>query len=165
MNAAWFQSQLTYHYWANKRLLAVMDDLTAEQYSRDLGSSFPSLQATVAHMLHAETIWLSRFLGAPVAGVQADDVPTPGAARQRWAELEQQLLKFINGLDQVGVDRVLTVKTSTGQEFRHPLWEALQHLVNHGTYHRGQLTTMLRQVGASPLSTDLITYYRERSGQ
>jgi uncharacterized damage-inducible protein DinB len=46
---------------------------------------------------------------------------------------------------------------------RNPLWQALQHLVNHGSYHRGQVTTMLRQVGAGPVSTDLIVFYRERA--
>jgi uncharacterized damage-inducible protein DinB len=44
-----------------------------------------------------------------------------------------------------------------------PLWQMLQHVVNHATYHRGQVTTLLRQLGATPpKSQDLIAFYRER---
>jgi uncharacterized damage-inducible protein DinB len=40
----------------------------------------------------------------------------------------------------------------------------LQHVVNHGSYHRGQVTTLLRQLGApAPKSVDLIAFYRERA--
>jgi uncharacterized damage-inducible protein DinB len=43
------------------------------------------------------------------------------------------------------------------------LWQILQHVVNHGTYHRGQITTMLRQLAAKAVSTDLMAFYRERA--
>jgi uncharacterized damage-inducible protein DinB len=47
--------------------------------------------------------------------------------------------------------------------FAQPLWQCLQHVANHSTYHRGQITTMLRQLGAKPAGTDLIGFYRERA--
>ena len=47
--------------------------------------------------------------------------------------------------------------------YRNPLWQSMQHLVNHGTYHRGQVTTMLRQLGAQPILTDLMHFYREHA--
>jgi len=47
--------------------------------------------------------------------------------------------------------------------YRNPLWQSMQHLVNHGSYHRGQITTLLRQLGAQPILTDLMHYYREKA--
>ena len=47
--------------------------------------------------------------------------------------------------------------------FRDPIGHILQHLANHGSYHRGQITTLLRQLGASPVNTDMIGFYRERA--
>jgi uncharacterized damage-inducible protein DinB len=55
------------------------------------------------------------------------------------------------------------VKTSAGTTFSQPLWQMLQHLANHGSYHRGQVATMLRQLGAKPVGTDMIGFYRERT--
>ena len=70
---------------------------------------------------------------------------------------------FLSSLDDVGV-RVLDYKTLDGRPFTSVFWEMLHHVVNHGTYHRGQVQTMLRQLGAAPArSVDLITYYREHS--
>ena len=51
-----------------------------------------------------------------------------------------------------------------GSAAAFPLAHMIQHLVNHGSYHRGQLTMMLRLLGAAPPeSTDLIRYYRDRA--
>ncbi len=47
--------------------------------------------------------------------------------------------------------------------YSNPMWQSLQHVVNHGTYHRGQVITMLRQLGAKPIQTDLMHFYRERA--
>ncbi len=52
-----------------------------------------------------------------------------------------------------------------GNPHSNVLWQTLQHLANHGTYHRGQVTTLLRQLGAKPVGTDLIGFYRERAAQ
>lgn len=159
------QNLIDYHYWANHRMLSAIEELTEEQFTRDLSSSFPSIQATVAHMINAEGVWLGRFLGEPLPAVKPTDLPNPAAARERWAETERSLRTFAAGLQGDGLQKTFQMRTSFGGEFTHVRWEALLHIVNHGSYHRGQLATMLRQVGAAPKNIDLITYYRERSGQ
>jgi len=60
---------------------------------------------------------------------------------------------------------VISIKTSSGGVFASPLWQMLQHLANHGSYHRGQVATMLRQLGCKPSGTDLIGFYRERAAK
>ena len=61
--------------------------------------------------------------------------------------------------------RVYEYKTTPGVPQAAPAWQMLQHLANHGSYHRGQIATMLRQLGAKPQGTDLIGFYRERAAQ
>ena len=63
------------------------------------------------------------------------------------------------------IDRVVEYKTMKFGVYSNPLWQSLQHVVNHGTYHRGQVATMLRQLGATPNSSDLIFFYRERAAK
>ena len=75
----------------------------------------------------------------------------------------ERLLALLRGLTQSDLDRIMEYKTFKFGVYRNPVWQALQHLANHGTYHRGQVTTMLRQLGATPVLTDLMHFYRERS--
>jgi len=69
----------------------------------------------------------------------------------------------VNGLTQADLDRILEYPTLNFGIYKNPLWQSLQHLANHGTYHRGQVATLLRQLGAKPILTDLMHFYRERS--
>jgi uncharacterized damage-inducible protein DinB len=63
------------------------------------------------------------------------------------------------------LDRVVEFKTMTSGVIAGPLAHFLQHLANHGTYHRGQIATMLRQLGTKATGTDLVRFYRERAAQ
>ncbi len=155
-----------YNSWANRRILDVCAALTDEQFTRDLASSFRSVRDTLAHIMGAEWIWLERWRGSsPGALPKADQFPNLASLRQRWAELESDLLRFVASLSQEALTGALSYRTFDGKPQSQPLWQMLQHLANHGSYHRGQVTTMLRQLGAKPVSTDLIGFYRELSSQ
>ncbi len=160
------QIRLLYDYnsWANRRTLDACGALTDEQFTRDLGSSFRSVRDTLAHIMGAEWIWLERWHGSsPSALPKADQFPNFASLRQRWAEIESDLLRFVASLSQEALTGALSYRTFDGKPYSQPLWQMLQHLANHGSYHRGQVTTMLRQLGAKPISTDLIGFYRERA--
>jgi uncharacterized damage-inducible protein DinB len=83
--------------------------------------------------------------------------------KARWQEGEQRLLKFVAGLSQEDLSRVHEYRTLSFGQYKNPLWQSMQHMVNHSTYHRGQVATMLRQLHVKPLSSDLIHFYRERA--
>ncbi len=83
--------------------------------------------------------------------------------RAKWGEQEGRLLAFVAKLTQEDLNRVMEYKTLKFGIYKNPLWQSMQHVVNHGTYHRGQITTLLRQLGAQPILTDLMHYYRERA--
>ena len=80
-----------------------------------------------------------------------------------WRALELKLRTFVDGQDDAAIESELDYQLMNGQPGRSRIWHMVQHLVNHGSYHRGQVATMLRQLGAKPAGTDLITYYRERT--
>ena len=153
-----------YNAWANHRSLEAASALTDEQFTRSLGNSFSSVRDTLAHMCGAEWMWLERFHGRSPSGFpDIKRFATFAELQKHWSAQEQELLSYVNGLTQEDLDRVVEYKTITSGVFRNALSQALQHVVNHGTYHRGQVTTLLRQLGAAPLGTDLIYFHRERA--
>ncbi|MGA9885006.1 MAG: DinB family protein [Candidatus Acidiferrales bacterium] len=156
----------TFNAWANNRTLDACAALTPEQLTRDLGSSFKSVRDTLAHIYGAQWIWLERWHGRVPAGLpSAGDFPDLQTLRQRFTEMDRNLIDYSASLNADDLTRVMSIKTSSGAVLAQPLWQMLQHVANHGTYHRGQIATMLRQLGAKASSTDLIGFYRERIAQ
>jgi uncharacterized damage-inducible protein DinB len=167
MNPDAVHALLDYHYWARDRMLDAVEPLSADQFTQAMGNSFASVRDTVVHIYSAEWVWCSRWRGeSPVQMLTPGAFPDLATLRTAWAEHETILRGLAEGLDAAGVDRVIEFKTLAGQPSASVLWQMLLHLVNHSSYHRGQVTTMLRQLGAAPpRSTDLITFYRERDAR
>jgi uncharacterized damage-inducible protein DinB len=88
--------------------------------------------------------------------------PDVASLRETWSKLDQRLLAFAASLTQADLDRVFEYKTLRFGLYTNPLWQSMMHVINHGTYHRGQVTTLLRQLGAQPILLDLMHFYRER---
>jgi uncharacterized damage-inducible protein DinB len=153
---------IQYHDWATRRLFGAVASLTSEQFTRPLETSFPSIQALVGHLINAEEIWQCRLMGLPQPPLTPELLPEPAAVLERWEELQTRMQTFLAG---PAPAEPIVMKSSSGREFRHTFVEILLHMNNHGSYHRGQLAIMLRQVGAQPRSTDLIHYIREQTGQ
>jgi len=164
MNLQDLRMLLDYHYWARDRLLDAVEPLTPEQLTRDLGSSFPSIRETVVHIYAAEVAWYSRWQGqSPTALMTSDAFPDAAAVRHAWTAHEVTMRAFVEQLGEEGVSRVFEFKLLSGAAGSSPFWQMLQHIVNHASYHRGQVTTMLRQLGAAPAkSMDMVAFYRSR---
>jgi uncharacterized damage-inducible protein DinB len=128
-----------------------------------LNSSFKSIRDTIVHTFAAELIWYSRWRGnspkALLAGETFADVAT---LRSAWRDLEGDLRTLLRDLGADGINRRLEYKDMSGKPNASVFWHMVQHMVNHASYHRGQVTTLLRQIGAAPpKSMDLIAFYRE----
>jgi uncharacterized damage-inducible protein DinB len=154
---------IDYHYWARDRLLDAVDALTPEQFSRDLGSSFRSVRETLIHLYSADWVWHSRWIGhSPTQHLSSEPFTDQAAVRRLWSEHEALVRAHTAGLDEDTVAAVLDYRLFNGTAGASPVWQMVQHVVNHASYHRGQVVTMLRQLGAAPpKSLDLITFYRE----
>ena len=154
-----------YNAWADRRALEAASALNREQFTKPMGSSFSSVRDTLTHIYGVEWLWLERFQGRSPSAIPDDpEFADIAKLKASWAAFEMRLLNFVRGLTQEELDRVMEYKTMKYGVYRNPLWQSMQHLVNHGTYHRGQITTMLRQLGAQPILTDLMHFYREQAG-
>lgn len=153
-----------YNTWANHRSLQAAAALSAEQFTKPLASSFTSIRDTLVHICGTEWVWHERFVGrSPSSIPDFSALQTVDALRGHWSAQESKLLDFARHVTQADIDAVMEYKTINFGVYKNPLWQSMQHLVNHGTYHRGQVTTMLRQLHAKPILTDLMHFYRERA--
>src|SRR5471032_3327729 len=161
MTADYIRILLDYNYWARDRALASAEPLSLEQVSRPMGSSFTSVLDTLVHIYSAEWIWYRRWQGeSPSAGLDTSQLVSIAALHGAWLPLEQQIRSFVSGLGPAGLSRIIDYKTMSGQPSSSPYWQMIVHVVNHGTYHRGQVATLLRQLGAAPAqSTDMIQFF------
>ena len=183
MNITDIRTLYAYNRWANDRMFAALERVSDDRFNAQVQSSFPSLRETVFHILFAEWLWLKRWQGtSPHATAPNPDVSpatwsglSPGgaptveeltttAALKSFAEsIESERQKFLDTLDDQTLQAPLDFKDMAGNPHSQPLVQLMQHLVNHGTHHRGQATTMLRQIGAETAALDMLYFYRERA--
>jgi uncharacterized damage-inducible protein DinB len=155
-----------YNRWANEKTLAATSHLDEERFTRDLGNSFSSVRDTLVHILGAEWIWLERRNGrSPRALLSVKEHPTHAALTARWKQVEQAQMEFLNKLDSSGLNAPLSYVNQRGDTWTYPLWQQMVHVLNHSTYHRGQITTLLRQLGAPAVTTDFLVYYDEKASE
>ncbi|EQB63164.1 MAG: DinB family protein [candidate division Zixibacteria bacterium RBG-1] len=166
MDVARIQELYKYNAWANGQVFESVAKLTPEQFNKDLATSYRSVKGTLVHIVGAEWIWLRRWLGtSPKALWDPAEFSSVEQIKNRWEEVERERKEFLSDLTEDSLRKPLAYTNIKGQPFSYPLWQALQHLVNHSTYHRGQVTTLLRQLGAQPKGTDLLAYYDAKFGQ
>jgi len=145
--------------WANRMTLESAAALSTEEYARPVGGSFGSVQGTLAHIYGADWVWLERFRGRSPGGLpEGDDLlPLEDLAR-KWREVEAGQDAYIATLTQERLAEPLSYVAFSGDAFTRRLGDALLHLANHGTYHRGQVATLLRQLGHKAISTDFLRW-------
>lgn len=155
------QTLYDYNYWARDQQLQACAALSQEQFLRPMGSSFSSVRDTLAHMVGAEWVWRERWNGRSptrdeAKAFAAETFPTLAVVEQRWRDGERETRDFLARLTSERLTESLTYINLAGERWSYPLWQALLHLVNHQTYHRGQVTTLLRQLGAKATQLDLL---------
>ena len=158
------QQYAAYNIWANKKLFECINILSDEQIKKDIASSFPSIYKTVAHMWVAEDAWWQRLklveqMDMAVMhydGGFAEMLKKSGQRSEEW-------LSWVNKATEVQLTHVFAYQNSKKEQFKQPVYEMLMHLFNHGTYHRGQLVTILRQLGVEKIpATDFVLFGRKR---
>lgn len=163
MNVADLRHLFAYGHWASARLLAAGEALPEADWSRDLGSSFPSVRDTLAHLIGAEWVWLRRWEGhSPDAPPGWTRAASPATLRDALGEVAEDRERFLAGLRDADLARTVRFRFLSGGEDSGALGDLMLHVANHSTHHRGQVVTLLRQLGAAPPSTDLFVFDRER---
>jgi uncharacterized damage-inducible protein DinB len=153
-----------YTEWANHRLVRGAATLSREDFRRDLGGGHGGVRGTLAHMLVAELLWVSRFKGlAPERLPDEADFKDVLALRERWRVVEEYRRDWWKSVPEDGVARVVEYRSLRGAAFSAPLFALIQHLANHQSYHRGQVAVFLRRLGAKVPPTDLVLWDREQA--
>jgi uncharacterized damage-inducible protein DinB len=157
MSLAVLNELFDYHYWARDRQLQACAAITEEQFLRPLGSSFSSLRDTLAHLVAVEWLWLERWQGrSPRSLPPPEEFPALAAVSERWRAVEREMREYVAGLSEEALERPVTCVSTRGQTWTYALWRMILHLLNHQSYHRGQVATLLRQLGAQPPVVDFL---------
>jgi uncharacterized damage-inducible protein DinB len=157
---------LAYTEWANHRVIRVTATLALDDWKRDLLGSHGGVRGTLAHVYWAEWLWLERWKGMPnPARTDEGEFADVTVLSQRWRALNEHRQAWFRALPEAAVQASLHYRLMNGTESAQPLWQLVQHLANHSTYHRGQVITMLRMLGAKAVGTDLVAFDREEKDQ
>lgn len=152
-----------YHAWANATLLKPIEAVPPEQQTAALPGSFPSLYKTVLHLLDAESIWWQRLklqerIERPSDSFTGSFVELSVTLQRQ----DKQWLDWVQATPEHGLLHEFIYRNLKKQRFKQPVYQVLLHLFNHGTYHRGQLVTMLRTAGVEAIpQTDFIVWSRK----
>jgi uncharacterized damage-inducible protein DinB len=149
------ESKLNYHHWATMRLLNYINELNDDFFLKEVKSIFPSLAAIFEHIYQIDLMWAKRMLGEEQSVMENIKFGSPKVAIQFFEKIfqEYKLLGFKEGM--------ITYKNTKGEEFQNSFHEIIEHVTNHGTYHRGTVSAVLHQLGEKSVSTDYIFFLRE----
>lgn len=154
---------LRYNIWANARFIAILRSLPGEQLDMEITSSFPDIRKTVNHMWGAEDLWLQRL--QKLDKVEWKVPSFKGDIQEAcdvWEKASAGLLAYAEALPDAAFNETIHVITLKGDAHDDVIADVLLHVVNHASYHRGQLVTMLRQAGFPDVpSTDFFVYNRQ----
>ena len=153
--------QVRFTGWATRRVLESVAPLSSEELHRNLETSYGGIHGTLTHIFQGDSIWFDRVHGISQTSLSAY-APDPdfAAFSRQWLAVLNRWASWAEGLDNAGWDRPVPHRNTKGEPDTQPCWRIALHVVNHGSYHRGQVTTMLRQLGYQPAPTDLMMYYR-----
>jgi uncharacterized damage-inducible protein DinB len=152
--------------WANDKICEAVSQLDDDAFAREVGGSFGSVKGTMLHLYGAEWVWLERFRGRSPRAMPDEGRPiqTLAEVRTKWDPIQEELRVFVRSLTPATLAGTIDYQSFAGEPFTRVLSDALVHLVNHGTYHRGQVVTLLRQLGKTAPSTDFLRYLDAAKG-
>jgi uncharacterized damage-inducible protein DinB len=152
-----------YDRWATGKLLDVLEGIPEDVYRKNPGSSHGGIHGTLVHLVGACDVWLRRWQGeTPTRQWKEEDFESFPVLRQQWDSYQSRISVFLNDITDERLNSPLFYKDMKGNPYSTALWKQMQHLVNHGSYHRGQIVTLLRILGMKAVSTDLIYYHKEK---
>jgi uncharacterized damage-inducible protein DinB len=155
-----------FNVWANKVITEQINQLPEEQTHKEIISSFPSLYKTVMHMMEVENIWWQRLKLVEHTTPSGWFTGSFKELSKKLLQLSQQWLEWVSAANEANITHVFAYHNTKKELFKQPVYEVLLHLFNHQTYHRGQLVTMLRQLGVDKIPpTDFIVFCRSKVKQ
>ena len=152
------QVMARYNRWMNERLYAQLSEVDDAERKRDRGAFFGSMHGTLNHLLWGDRMWLGRFVDEPctVAAFGADMFPEFDVLARERERTDRRVLDWAGNVTAEWLAGTLVYTSRVDGRTRElPRAVAVMHFFNHGTHHRGQLTTLMKQAGRDPGVTDL----------
>lgn len=158
------QQYSSYNVWANKKILERLNQLSAEEIHKEIGSSFPSVYKTVLHITNTEYVWWQRLkLTEHIESLMDNYSGSFEELSNKLLQLSRQWEEWVKEVNENNLNHVFSYQNTKKELFKQPVYEMLLHLFNHQSYHRGQLVMMLRQLGADKIPhTDFIVWSRKK---
>ena len=150
-----------YNRWANQRIVDACRPLDPKAFERSMGGSFGSIKDTLAHIAWAEWLWLERWQHRSPKQASLPDASNLTAIARVFHDVASSQQAFIDELSDDRLGERIAYDNIKGERWEYTLGQMMQHVVNHSTYHRGQIVTLLRQIGANAVSTDFLLYFDE----
>ena len=147
-----------YNAWMNRKIYALAAEIPDAKRKQDLGAFFKSLHGTLNHLVFADLIFLARFTGSPMpeGDFGSELYGDFGAMRAEREQIDGRILDWIANLDRAWLAEPLTFTSMVDGKTRSlPRWAMLTQMFNHQTHHRGQATTLIKQLGVDPGTTDI----------
>jgi uncharacterized damage-inducible protein DinB len=163
VSAEFLRSQIDYTAWASALLLNAATALTNEDLARDFQTADRSVVGTLAHIFAADRIWLARLSGVPAPDFTNGADGSLAALQSSWPIVLEGWKCWAATLTDDEAAAQFAYVDTKGRPWEQPLWQIVQHVINHGTHHRGQVSGFLRSMGHTPPVTDLHHYYRQRA--
>jgi uncharacterized damage-inducible protein DinB len=166
MDVAELRTLFAFNRWANDRILAACRLLSDDEFTRNLRSSHGGVRGTLVHTLWSEWVWFRRWLGeSPKEPFDEHDFADVAAITSRWDELDQERRLFLGVITNEKIESTFAYENRMGEHWEYSYRYAMQHVLNHSTYHRGQIVTFLRQLDRIPPVTDLLVFFDEGGGK
>lgn len=155
---SYYQLMAEYNHWMNQKIYSVCAEIPDEKRKQDLGAFFQSIHGTLNHLLYGDKAWMGRFTNNPfsvkIIGQQLyadfDDL------RRERENTDLQILEWVKNLDSNWLNQPNEyVSNVDHQQYILPTWVLVTHMFNHQTHHRGQVTTLIKQLGYEPGVTDI----------
>jgi uncharacterized damage-inducible protein DinB len=151
-----------YNQWTTAKILNAASRATQEQFLAPASFPHGGLRGTLVHALFAEWIWRNRWEGTSLNyRLKPEEFPTFESLRTRWAEEESRLMAFVDSLTDEKLNSTFQYQNTQGKYFQRILWQAMAHLVNHGTQHKTEAAALLTDFGQSPGDIDLVYFLSE----
>lgn len=153
-----------YNEWANQRLLATAAALTPAQLRAPAvpDPGYGTLFGSLLHIYDSEYSWrLLLQQGKWSTGMHPDDFASLDALAQRWQVEAAAMRAYLGELSDEDLTGVVRYTTGEGVQRERVLWHCLLHVVNHGTYHRGEAAALLTGLGHSPGELDFTFFLLE----
>jgi uncharacterized damage-inducible protein DinB len=158
--AQWCLELIHFHTWRREKISELLQEVDEKLFSEELNGSFGSLNVILNHLVWAEKVWLGRVDRDEVATSKLSDV---AGLLDAWKLVCDKWVARLENSSPEEFEREIEYFNSTGERFVNKVWEIVVHLVDHSTYHIGQLMNAVRGFGIEPVSTNYIHYLRAKA--